>query len=160
MARINSGVSAQGRVELELGDLATWVSTILAIVLAVVAYRASKAADKCQREAAQLTKKNTELLEKQHNPELRAWTDQHFMSVREWANEVCNAVSEAIHITGQPDEQRRLNIQIRLSALIDTGRWYFPNQWKDDYGTHKEPAYRGIRQPVLDCVGGGIQPSR
>ena len=41
---------------------------------------------------------------------------------------------------------------VRLSSLIDTGRWYFPNQWTDDYGTHKEPAYRGMRQPVLDYV--------
>lgn len=137
---------------MEPGDLATWVSTALAIVLAVVAHRASKEADKCQKEAAELAKKNTELLERQHNLELRAWTDQHFISVRGWANEVCCAVSEAIHTVGKQDEKRKLSIQIRLSALIDTGRWYFPNQWKDDYGTHKEPAYRGIRQPVLDCV--------
>lgn len=137
---------------MELGDLATWVSIALAIVLAVVAHRASKEADKYQREASELSSKNTELLEKQHNLELRAWTDQYFMSVREWANEVCCVVSEAIHTIGRSDEQQKLNIQIRLSALIDTGRWYFPNQWTDDYGTHKEPAYRGIRQPVLDCV--------
>lgn len=137
---------------MEPGDLATWASTALAVVLAVVAHRASKEADKYQKEAAELSKKNTELLERQHNLELRAWTDQYFTSVREWANEVCCGVSEAIHTIGSEDEQRRLSIQIRLSALIDTGRWYFPNQWKDDYGTHKEPAYRGIRQPVLDCV--------
>ena len=137
---------------MELGDLATWVSTALAVGLAVVAHRASKEADKCQKEAAELSAKNTELLERQHNLELRSWTDQHFSSVREWANEVCCSISEAIHIAGSTDSERQLSIQIRLSALIDTGRWYFPNQWKDDYGTHKEPAYRGIRQPVLDCV--------
>jgi len=41
---------------------------------------------------------------------------------------------------------------IRLSALLGTGRWYFPNQSTDDYGTQKQPAYRGIKKPVLDCV--------
>lgn len=137
---------------MEPGDLATWISTVLAIVLAVIAQRASTEAAKCQKEAAELSKKNTELLERQHNLELRAWTDQYFMAVRKWANDVCCALSEAIHTAGSPDEQRKLSIQIRLSYLIDTGRWYFPNQWKDNYGTSKEPAYRGIRQPVLDCV--------
>ncbi|MFZ4288557.1 hypothetical protein [Variovorax sp. HJSM1_2] len=137
---------------MEVGDLATWVSSALAVVFAIVARRATKEADICQREAVELSKKNAELLEKQHQLELRTWTDQYFISVREWANEVACAASEAIHICDHLDVPRKLDIQIRLSALIDTGRWYFPNQWKDDYGTEKYPAYRGIRQPVLDCV--------
>jgi hypothetical protein len=38
----------------------------------------------------------------------------------------------------------------RLSASIDKGRLYFPNYDHDVYGTEKESAYRGHRQPILD----------
>ena len=140
--------------EIEIGDVATWLATAVAIISAVAAAISSKAADRHQEEAAQHAKKSAELLEKEHQLKLREWTEQYFNSVRAWAEQVCHAISEATHII----EHSELNgghkrpVLVRLSSLIDTGRWYFPNQWKDDYGTHKEPAYRGIRQPVLDYV--------
>jgi hypothetical protein len=140
--------------EIEVGDLATWLATAVAIISAVVAARSSKAADRHQEEAAQHAKRSAELLEKEHQLKLREWTDQYFNSVRIWAEHVCYAISEATHVIEHPELNGDLKrpILIRLSSLIDTGRWYFPNQWTDDYGTHKEPAYRGIRQPVLDCL--------
>lgn len=140
--------------DIGIGDVATSISTVVAIAAAFVAHRASKAADRHQQEAATYAKKNAEILEQQHQLELRSWIDQHFSGVREWADQVCSAISEALHIIDHPDEdaQRRTDVLIRLSALADTGRWYFPNQWSEQYGTHKEAAYRGVRQPVLDCV--------
>ena len=41
-------------------------------------------------------------------------------------------------------------VMYKLSSAIDRGRWFFPNQWNDEIGLHKEPAYRGLRQPILD----------
>lgn len=139
---------------IELGDVATWLATIVAITSAVAAAISSKAADRHQEEAAQHTKKSAELLEKEHQLKLREWTEQYFSSVRTWAEQVCHAISEATHIIENPElnGEHKRPVLVRLSSLIDTGRWYFPNQWTDDYGTHKEPAYRGIRQPVLDYV--------
>lgn len=140
--------------EIEIGDVATWLATAVAIISAIAAARSSKAADHHQEEAALHAKKSAELLEKEHQLKLREWTDQYFNSVRAWAEQVCHAISEATHIIEHPElnGEHKRPILVRLSSLIDTGRWYFPNQWTDDYGTHKEPAYRGIRQPVLDCV--------
>lgn len=140
--------------EIEIGDIATWLATAVAIISAIAAARSSKAADHHQEEAALHAKKSAELLEKEHQLKLREWTDQYFNSVRTWAEQVCHAISEAMHIIEHPElnGEHKRPILVRLSSLIDTGRWYFPNQWTDDYGTHKEPAYRGIRQPVLDCV--------
>lgn len=139
---------------IEFGDVATWVATIVAITSAVAAAISSKAADRHQEDAAKHAKASAELLEKEHALKLREWTDQYFSSVRSWAEQVCHAISEATHIIEHPElnGEHKRPILIRLSSLIDTGRWYFPNQWTDDYGTHKEPAYRGIRQPVLDYV--------
>lgn len=136
------------------GDIATWIATLVAIASAVAAAKSSKAAEKQQKEATRQAISNAEILEKEHDLKLREWTDQYFNSSRIWAEEVCSAISEAKHISEHPElnGEHKRPILIKLSALIDTGRWYFPNQWADDYGTHKEPAYRGVRQPVLDCV--------
>ncbi|MFC7367161.1 hypothetical protein [Vreelandella zhaodongensis] len=139
---------------IEIGDVATWLATAVAIISAIAAARSSRSADRYQEEAAQHSKKSAELLEKEHQLKLREWTDQYFNSVRAWAEQVCHAISEATHIIEHPElnGDHKRPVLVKLSSLIDTGRWYFPNQWTDDYGTHKEPAYRGIRQAILDCV--------
>lgn len=40
----------------------------------------------------------------------------------------------------------------RLSALIEQGRFFFPNIEPDGYGKHKPPAYRGRRNIALDFL--------
>jgi hypothetical protein len=41
----------------------------------------------------------------------------------------------------------------RLSALIECGRFYFPNIYRDKpYGKYKPPAYQGYRSLVLDFL--------
>lgn len=139
---------------IEFGDVATWMATVVSVVSAVVAARSSKSAERQQEEASRQAKSNADILEREHRLKLREWTDQYFNSVRTWAEEVCAAISEAKHIVDRSSSscENKRSVLIKLSALVDTGRWYFPNQWADDYGTHKEPAYRGVRQPVLDCV--------
>ena len=42
------------------------------------------------------------------------------------------------------------NARMTLSALCDRGKWFFPNKFEEQHGTHKEPAYRGIRRRILD----------
>ncbi len=132
---------------IELGDIATWIAALVAGYSAYAANSSSKAAEREARKA-------TELWEKKHQLELRSWADQHFSGVRIWADQVCCAISESIHLVESQDlnDAAKHHVLVKLSHLIDTGRWHFPNQWSDDYGLHKEPAYRGVRQPVLDCV--------
>lgn len=134
---------------MEFGDIATWVSAVVAIASAALAVRSSREADQYQRHAADALLKQNQLRERQ-------WAEQYFVGVRDWANEVCAAIAEALHLSRYPDiasdPNTRLWTEAKLSRLLDTGRWYFPNHWSDDYGQNKEPAYRGIRQPVLDFV--------
>lgn len=40
----------------------------------------------------------------------------------------------------------------RLSALIEIGRFYFPNSVRDKHGDWKPAAYRGYRNSVLDYL--------
>lgn len=49
-------------------------------------------------------------------------------------------------------DQRLAAIQMRLSALIDQGRMYFPNQAPESKGQEKPPAYQGERQRILSML--------
>ena len=50
-------------------------------------------------------------------------------------------------------EQSRLNeLCHKLSALIDQGRMYFPNQAPESKGGEKPPAYQGYRQVILTVL--------
>lgn len=81
----------------------------------------------------------------------KSWTDGYFRDIAVWASDVCTAISEAIHLVGVDDPVARRGVLTKLSAGIDMGRWYLPNA-ADGKSTHKEPAYRGSRQPALDWI--------
>jgi hypothetical protein len=75
-------------------------------------------------------------------------------ALRDWASEAIDVLSEAVYasdgIQGHvPSDDARRYIP-RLSALIDRGRLFFPNQYKEKYGTNKPPAFRGLRHAALD----------
>ena len=139
---------------MEIGDLASWVATTVSVVAMVFTIQASRRAKHEQEAAAKHERQAAEIMAKAHGLDQLKWVDQYFYGVREWANEACCLISEAIHYCDSFDKvsERRLHVLSRLSALIDTGRWYFPNQWSDEYGVHKEPAYRGVRQGTLDYL--------
>jgi hypothetical protein len=66
-----------------------------------------------------------------------------------WANRVVVAMAEAYHLTAKTDVHP---LATNLSALIDEGRWYFPNMGKKETDHEKPGAYRGMRQAVLDHI--------
>lgn len=136
-------------MQFEFGDVSTWFSAVVAIVAALYSYRASERAHKQAEIAQTLLNQQTELSQK-------AWMDQHFSGVRVWATDVCHTISEAIHLIDGTEaidlSTDRRRILHDLSAHLDTGRWYFPNEWQEDYGTDNPPAYRGFRRDVLDCI--------
>ncbi|MBA1274872.1 hypothetical protein [Stutzerimonas azotifigens] len=57
--------------ELQIGDVATWLATVVAIVSAIAATRPSKSADRYQGEAAQHAQVSAELLEKRTSAEAK-----------------------------------------------------------------------------------------
>lgn len=81
-----------------------------------------------------------------------------FRDLRSWANEAIEVLSEAsyccVGANGNVDSTSTIAVKCRhkLSALIDRGRFFLPNDAHEDYGTHKPAAYRGIRQSALDYL--------
>jgi uncharacterized protein YbbC (DUF1343 family) len=79
--------------------------------------------------------------------------------VRDWAGDVIDALSSAAGLCALTPEKmdgafflRRSDLMSTLSALLDRGRMFFPNTYRDSYGTHKLPAFRGLRPQILDVV--------
>src|SRR5260370_37839018 len=84
----------------------------------------------------------------------------YFASLRAWADQITDLLSEAIHFA-ELDPQRcadggcfeqRNRIRVALSSLIDRGRFFFPNLHTDQHGQHKERAFQGYRQEVLNSL--------
>jgi hypothetical protein len=86
--------------------------------------------------------------------------DQYFSGLISWAENAVDLTAEAVHVCDldprklPPGEffKRRHQLQFRLSATIEKGRWFFPNIDVDTHGIHKEEAYRGYRPMVLDSL--------
>lgn len=133
-------------------DAANWLSAFIALAAFITSVVAYRSADKSQAKSEELARRNAALLESQTTLDHQAWADEYFREITHWACEVSTAISAAIHISGRNDEDRKLNALITLSACIDMGRWYFPNKFHDEQGKNKEPAFRGVRQPILDWV--------
>lgn len=80
-------------------------------------------------------------------------TYQYFNDMLLWHKEVIGVLT----LLNLPSEDLETNEHKRLltnlSALIEVGRFYFPNVCKDDgFGEKKPTAYRGYRDIVLDLL--------
>ena len=71
-------------------------------------------------------------------------------SLLEWHFQVIEVLIRLRGGTVLSAEQRKLDLA-RLSALIEQGRFFFPNI-KADFGKDKPPAYRGYRNLALDML--------
>jgi hypothetical protein len=85
---------------------------------------------------------------------------EFFSEIHDWAVEVEHLLSEAVHICdldpGQCENpsffNRKHEIRCKISAVLDQGRWYFPNEKHDEHGTQKETAFKGFRQIPLNHI--------
>lgn len=58
----------------------------------------------------------------------------------------------ALHDSGKVDAAEMARVAANLSAMLDEGRFLFPNYVETKYGAHKGPAFEGLRRPVLDAI--------
>jgi hypothetical protein len=100
----------------------------------------------------------------QQRLEAKSVIGDYLRDVREWAARVIDTMTEAYYLcdpslgSNLPDLcVRKHNCVYRLSALTDEGRFYLPNEYHEEIGTTKEPAYRGLRHPALDCIINALQ---
>lgn len=137
------------------GDIFTALSVVVAGLAALLAAHYSKKSLEFASRAEQSAKNANNHAHHANVLNANSWLDQYMTNVRAWADDACDAISIAIHtLDADPTKQDEMlfaSLQ-RVSGLVDRGRWFFPNLWSDEYGQHKEPAYRGIRQPILDSL--------
>lgn len=84
--------------------------------------------------------------------------------LRQWAGEAVTVLSEAITLCydeviashGSRFIEPRGAFLSRLSALVDRGRWFLPNEKTDAKGHNNPVAYRGFRPAALDALVAAI----
>jgi hypothetical protein len=119
--------------------------TLIGVIVAIIAlgYQRNQAeATRRQEETARETARRQEV-------GVAEW----MRDLRDWASEAVEVLSEAVYASdgtqGPVPSAARRSVP-RLSALIDRGRFFLPNQYTDKYGKHKLPAFRGYRHAALD----------
>ncbi len=69
-----------------------------------------------------------------------------------WHAAVVDVLIELGTLSDDGKEGRKKELLVRLSSLIEQGRFYFPNIKQQEYGLEKPPAYRGYRNIALDFL--------
>jgi len=73
-----------------------------------------------------------------------------FSDLRQWASEAIDTLAEASYASRHDDSAALRRCTHSLSALIDRGRLFFPNQEAPDLGQDEPRAFRGYRHAALD----------
>jgi len=82
-----------------------------------------------------------------------AITSSYTSTLLDWHNQVIEALMRFKHATYAPSSQEYRQDLAHLSALIEHGRFFFPNIDKGDaYGAEKPIAYRGYRNLALEFL--------
>ncbi len=77
-------------------------------------------------------------------------TYQYYQDVVAWHSDVIKVITQ---LKATNVENEKNTYLAELSALIETGRFYFPNiDLHDGFGANKPLAYRGYRNVVLDFL--------
>lgn len=102
-----------------------------------------------------LGRRTVEVAQEQLRVDALAFAGNWYTDLRTWASEAIDVLSEAVY-RSIPSPDRPLDPEVlfacryRLSALIDRGRFFLPNQRTTEHGMHKPTAYRGFRHSALD----------
>lgn len=136
-------------IAFQWGDVATWAAVIVAALALIVSIVSARISIQAQRDARVASEKSLKIA-------THTWEDQYFSGMRVWAEEVVHAISVANHAVKDASAKNRdplfNELPSQISALLDRGRWFFPNEYQDEYGREKPRAYRGLRLPILDCI--------
>ena len=137
-----------------MGQFTEYMTLILACLAALLSFFSSREARKSAQQAA---KASLEVSRMQHQTQRHDLKLQYHNEIRDWATRCIEAIGEVIALSELPvapvsDTPRahQLNLVYKISSLIDSGRWFFPNDQRIAIGQHHDPAFRGARHKVLD----------
>lgn len=78
-------------------------------------------------------------------------TYQYYNDVLTWHNQVIETLT-SLRLNAS-DERLKKQLLSKISSLIESGRFYFPNiDKKDGFGKQKPIAYQGYRNTILDFL--------
>jgi hypothetical protein len=144
---------------------ADWITAVATAIGAAGAIAASGVAIYAAfdaRRSATAQRRDAEVLrnetKRQGTIALEAMLLDYHKAILSWADESINWLSEARSLTYlDPSKMNegnfftlRAECLSKLSALIDRGRLFFPNEAPDQHGQDKPRAFRGFRPVVLD----------
>jgi hypothetical protein len=97
------------------------------------------------------------LLAQVHSVRKAIGTEQHEDHMRVWAEQTVDVTAELVELLSNEYGEDEFNARsgqlfVALRCQIDKGRWFFPNIHADKKGEWKLPAFRGIRQPILNVL--------
>ncbi len=133
-----------------IGIVVALVSTVISIIAIIVSLRTAQQQQELSRQLA----------EEEHALLFEQVRTQRDSGIIGWTKECVDVLSEceSFVICYSPTDLQgevrdRYNaLYHRLSALIDQGRMFFPNQEPDGKGGDKPAAYRGYRQLILTVL--------
>ena len=107
--------------------------------------------------SALISARNLRMSEEKFQMDAFKWQRDYFSEMGKWADSCLDNLSEATHLCdvdpGRSVDfyKTRLSLMSKISALIDRGRFFFPN-YEADYGNKKLPSNQGYRHEVLDAL--------
>jgi hypothetical protein len=124
---------------MDFSTIAAVVSAVIAIIAVIVSLRTART-----QQALQFEQVKT-----QRDGDVNRWAQACIELLA--ACESFVAVFDPQQRDAGQNEQYRA-MRYRLSALIDQGRLFFPNDEPHKKGKNKPPAYQGVRQRILDVL--------
>lgn len=133
-------------------NIAAAVGQVAAAILAVIALLISISTSRAQQRLAERISSEEqamlfEQVRNQRDSDIIRWSEGCVQNLAE-------IESLAAHPPTQGADQRRNELLARLSAAIDHGRLFFPNQQPEKKGADKPAAYQGFRQKILAVLVG------
>lgn len=131
-------------------NVAAAVGQVLAAILAVIALMISISTARAQqRLATSISREEQAMLFEQVR-------NQRDSDVIRWTEACVHGLAEiesfVAHTPASDSSARKHQLLSRLSALIDHGRLFFPNDQPESKGADKPAAYQGVRQMILTVL--------
>ncbi len=136
-------------------------AAFLALIALVISFRTARHQTETSERLASEQAASNERLARDHQALLFEQVGiQRDSDILRWTEQVIDLLSDADSFAAELGvapfdslaDARRRRLQSRLSALIDHGRMYFPNERMEAKGAANPQAYRGYRQAILDAL--------
>lgn len=139
----------------EVVDLPAWIATILSVAAIAISIITSARAERIAMRSQKFGEDVKAAEDRwQKDQDRHGSIAERGQVTMEWGAKVLAVVAqmhEEIQVRGRNKSSPAANhLSASLSGFIDEGRLLFPNEQHETYGVNKSPAFRGVRQQILD----------